>query len=79
MDIVYARGTCPALDRYGNGMTIDELHDLQDKLCPTRSNRNERGTDPPRVMFQRLREHRDAGVHPSALRADAFGLLALVR
>ena len=38
MDIIYARGTCPALDRYAHGsMTIDELHDLQDKLCPTLS------------------------------------------
>ena len=38
IDIVYARGACPALDRYVNRpMTIDELHDLQDKLCPTLS------------------------------------------
>jgi len=38
VDIIYAPGTCPALDRYAHGsMTIDELHDLQDKLCPTLS------------------------------------------
>ena len=37
-DVVYAPGICSALDRYGNSpMTIDELHDLQDKLCPTLS------------------------------------------
>jgi hypothetical protein len=38
MAIVYARGACPALDQHVNHtMTIDELHDLQDQLCPTLS------------------------------------------
>ena len=33
-------------------MTIDELHDLQDKLCP---NRNERGTESaPRLGIGRI-------------------------
>jgi hypothetical protein len=37
-DILYASGTCPALDRYVHyALTIDELHDLQDQLCPTLS------------------------------------------
>jgi hypothetical protein len=35
MDSLGARGTCPALNRYVHGaMTIDDLHDLQDQLCP---------------------------------------------
>jgi hypothetical protein len=38
IEIVYARGACPALDKYvDHTMTIDELHDLQDRLCPTLS------------------------------------------
>jgi hypothetical protein len=37
-DVVDARGGCLALDRYVHrNMTIDELHDLQDRLCPTLS------------------------------------------
>jgi hypothetical protein len=40
MQIVYAQGACPALDRYGHRtMTIDELDDLQNQLCPTMSQR----------------------------------------
>jgi hypothetical protein len=35
MDTGYTRGACSALDRHGNRtLTIDELHDLQDQLCP---------------------------------------------
>jgi hypothetical protein len=38
LDTVYAQAGCPPLDRYVNRtMTIDELHDLQDQLCPTLS------------------------------------------
>jgi hypothetical protein len=38
IDILYARRICPALDQYVHrGLTIDELHDLQDQLCPTMS------------------------------------------
>ena len=33
--IADTRGPCPALDEYVNRtMTIDELRDLQDRLCP---------------------------------------------
>jgi hypothetical protein len=38
MDVAYAPGACPALDKYVHrSMTIDELHDLQERLCPTLS------------------------------------------
>jgi hypothetical protein len=38
MDTLYAAGTCAALDQYvHHDLTIDELHDLQDELCPTLS------------------------------------------
>jgi hypothetical protein len=38
LDTLYASGTCPALDQYVHrALTIDELHDLQDQLCPTLS------------------------------------------
>ncbi len=38
VDLVDARRDCPAVNHYVNrGMTIDELHDLQDVLCPTMS------------------------------------------
>ena len=35
MDILYARGFCPALDHYVHRpLTLDELRDLQEQLCP---------------------------------------------
>ncbi len=42
MDLPSAQGTCPALDQYvvdyvHRALTIDELHDLQDQLCPALS------------------------------------------
>jgi hypothetical protein len=38
VDIVKTEGSCAALNTQGNHrMTIDELHDLQDQLCPTLS------------------------------------------
>jgi hypothetical protein len=38
MDTLYASPTCPALDHHVHrALTIDELHDLQDQLCPTLS------------------------------------------
>ena len=38
MDTFYTSGTCPALDQHlHHALTIDELHDLQDQLCPTLS------------------------------------------
>jgi len=37
-DILSAGSTCPALNEYvHHTMRIDELHDLQDQLCPTLS------------------------------------------
>jgi hypothetical protein len=36
MEIEYAREACPALNQYpGHPTSIDQLHDLQDQLCPT--------------------------------------------
>jgi len=38
MDVLYARADCPALDDHPtSGMTLDQLHDLKDQLCPTLS------------------------------------------
>jgi hypothetical protein len=38
IDIPYTPGTCPALDRHVHrALTLDELHDLHDQLCPTLS------------------------------------------
>jgi hypothetical protein len=38
MDTFHAPGTCPVLDQHvHHALTIDELHDLQDQLCPTLS------------------------------------------
>jgi hypothetical protein len=38
IDTVYSGRPCPALDQYvKRSMTLDELHDLQDQLCPTLS------------------------------------------
>jgi hypothetical protein len=35
MDTLYASPTCPAPDQHlHRALTIDELHDLQDQLCP---------------------------------------------
>jgi len=38
MDVVNARSACPALDEYVHrSMTVDELHDLRDQVCPSLS------------------------------------------
>jgi len=38
MDTPYAPASCPAMNQYVHqALTIDELHDLQDQLCPTLS------------------------------------------
>jgi hypothetical protein len=43
---LYASGICRALDQYAHhALTIDELHDLQDQLCPTLSEPNALETD----------------------------------
>ena len=58
IDIVYARGACPALDRYANRpMTIDELHDLQDQLCPTLSEPQRTGNGSAPRSRSRRRQH----------------------
>jgi hypothetical protein len=50
IDAEYARGACPVLDRYVHrAISIDELHDLRDQLCPTLSEPRQRGTDSDRA------------------------------
>jgi len=44
MDTPPSQGTCPALNRHVHrALTVDELHDLQDQLCPATADHPQTG------------------------------------